>query len=63
MLRKLFRKCVKGFLGNTKNENCKTLIEELLKLYKSLGCRMSLKNIFLHSHLDFFPENLNISEY
>ena len=25
---------------------------------KEMGCRMSLKMHFLHSHLDFFPENL-----
>ena len=26
--------------------------------YKALECNMSLKNHFLDSHLDFFPENI-----
>ena len=26
--------------------------------YKEMGCRMSLKVHFLHSHLDAFPQNL-----
>ena len=26
--------------------------------YKEMGCRMSLKMHFLHSHLEFFSENL-----
>ena len=25
--------------------------------YKEMGCRMSLKMHFLHSHLEFFPKN------
>ena len=31
---------------------------ELLAAYKEMGCRMSLKMLFRHSHLEFFPENL-----
>ena len=34
------------------------LIDKLLSTYKQLGCNMSLKIHFLHSYLDFFPENL-----
>jgi len=34
------------------------LIENLLRNYKNMGCKMSLKIHFLHSHLDFFPDNL-----
>ena len=31
--------------------------------FKSLGSLMSLKVLFLHNHLDFFPENLgNMTE-
>ena len=30
----------------------------MLKSYERMGCRMSLKMHFLHSHLDFFPANL-----
>ena len=53
-----FVRVVKGFLGNKKDEDYKRLIDELLKTYELLGCRMSLKIHFLHSHLKFFPENL-----
>ncbi|GBN92316.1 hypothetical protein AVEN_52105-1 [Araneus ventricosus] len=28
------------------------------KVYKTMGCNMSLKIYFLHSHLEFYPENL-----
>ncbi|UYV78775.1 hypothetical protein LAZ67_16002710 [Cordylochernes scorpioides] len=38
----LFRNVCKNFLGSV----------------KALGCNMSLKIHFLHSHLDFFPDNL-----
>ena len=55
---KAFVKVVKGFLGNKKEENYKTLVENLLKGYKAMGCRMSLKVNFLHSHIEFFPKNL-----
>src|SRR5678815_4554356 len=34
------------------------IVERLLVNYKNLGCRMSLKIHFLHSHLTFFPPNL-----
>jgi hypothetical protein len=30
----------------------------MLEKFKVLGCLMSLKNHFLNSHLDYFPENL-----
>jgi hypothetical protein len=33
-------------------------VSDLLTAYKAMGCNMSLKLHFLHSHLDFFPENL-----
>ncbi|PNF15056.1 hypothetical protein B7P43_G16761, partial [Cryptotermes secundus] len=29
-----------------------------LAAYKAQGCKMSLKVHFLHSHVDYFPENL-----
>lgn len=45
-------------LGNTKSENYRQIIWELIFAYKALGCNMSLKIHFLESHLDFFPENL-----
>ena len=55
---KSFVSVVEGFLGNHKTENCRQLIDTLLRNYKTMGCRMSLKIHFLHSHLDFLPENL-----
>ena len=33
-------------------------VAELLMAYKEMGCCISLKMHFLHSHLEFFPENL-----
>ena len=53
-----FKAVVEGFLGNRKDEQYKTLVDTLLQTYKEMGCRMSLKVHFLHSHLDFFPKNL-----
>ena len=39
------------------------MVVKLLESYENLGCRMSLKVHFLHSHLDFFHENLgDVSE-
>ena len=38
-------------------------MSNLLQKYKAMGCRMSLKSHFLHSHLDFIPPNLeNVSD-
>jgi hypothetical protein len=42
----------------TKDKNDKQLVTNMLNHFKELGCNMSLKIHFLHSHLDFFPENL-----
>ncbi|GFY31598.1 uncharacterized protein TNCV_4199101 [Trichonephila clavipes] len=53
-----FKLVVTGFLGNKKDLNYKALFSELLQNYKILGCNMSDKVHFLHSHLDYFPENL-----
>jgi hypothetical protein len=52
-----FRGVVRGFLGNRKDDNYQQLVTELLQTYRDLGCNMSLKIHFLHSHLAFFPEN------
>ncbi|UYV61015.1 hypothetical protein LAZ67_1003112 [Cordylochernes scorpioides] len=53
-----FRKVCKIFLGSVKVENYRHIVNDLLLSYKALGCNMSLKIHFLHSHLDFFPDNL-----
>ncbi|GFX82409.1 uncharacterized protein TNCV_2870901 [Trichonephila clavipes] len=52
------RQWFQGFLGNKNDPNYKALVAELLQKYKILGCNMSVKVHFLHSHLDYFPENL-----
>ncbi|GBM91236.1 hypothetical protein AVEN_258597-1 [Araneus ventricosus] len=49
---------ITSFLGNKKNPNYKSMVEEMIKNFKILGCSMSLKVHFLDSHLDYFPENL-----
>ena len=39
------------------------VVSHLIESYEKLGCHMSLKLHFLHSHLDFFLDNLeNVSE-
>jgi len=53
-----FKSLCSGFLGKTKAENYKTLVDNLLNSYEKHGCNMSLKMHFLHIHLDFFPPNL-----
>jgi hypothetical protein len=50
-----FKFVVKGFLGNRRAQNYEELVNNLLQGYQKLGCNMSLKIHFLHSHLDFFP--------
>ncbi|UYV84911.1 hypothetical protein LAZ67_X003967 [Cordylochernes scorpioides] len=53
-----FRNVRKNFLGSVKVENYRDIVNDMLLSYKALGCNMSLKIHFLHSHLDFFPDNL-----
>ncbi|UYV84088.1 hypothetical protein LAZ67_X001141 [Cordylochernes scorpioides] len=50
-----FRNVCKNFLGSVKVENYRDIVHTH---YKALGCNMSLKIHFLHSHLDFFLDNL-----
>ena len=58
-----FRMIVEGFLGNHRRDDCATVVSNLIESHEKLGCRMSLKLHFLHSHLDFFRDNLgNVSE-
>jgi len=44
-------------LGKRRAQNIEELLNNLLQSYQKLGCNMSLKIHFLHSHLDFCPEN------
>jgi len=39
-------------------ENYREIVQELISLYHAMVCSLSLKLPFLHSHLDFFPENM-----
>jgi hypothetical protein len=48
---------VRGFLGNHKAEYYVELVENLVKNYGKMGCRMSLKVHILDAHLDKFKEN------
>ena len=58
-----FKFVVKGFLGNRRAQNYEELVNSLLQSYQKLGCNMSLKIHFLHSHLDFFSRELWCSEW
>ena len=60
---KAFSKVVHNFLGNKRADNYTELVEELLLSLQDLGCRMSIKVHYLHSHLSEFPENIgDVSE-
>jgi hypothetical protein len=56
--RPAFKDVCSNFLGNNKADNCQEIVERLFQSYETMGCNMSLKIHFLHSHLDFFPQNL-----
>lgn len=53
-----FKAVVSGFLGNKKAENYAQLVEDMLKNFNAMGCRMSLKVHMLHAHLDKFKNNM-----
>lgn len=55
---KSFVALCENFLGNTRSDNYEKVVSEFLTAYGKMGCRMSIKVHFLHSHLDFFPANL-----
>ena len=60
---KSFKQVVHNFLGCKKSDNYADIVQEMLIAYQNLGCRMSLKIHFLHSHLDSFQQNLgDVSE-
>ena len=50
-----FMLVVNNFLGNHKAVGYVGLVDNMLKEYERMGCRMSLKMHFLHSHINFFP--------
>jgi hypothetical protein len=53
-----FKWICENFLGNNKSPDFVSGVQKLLDAYHNLGCLMSLKLHFLHSHLAFFPDNL-----
>ena len=52
-----FAAVVTNFLGNTKAENYRLLVGNLVQAFQMFGCNMSVK-VNLHSHADYFPDNL-----
>ena len=58
-----FRMIVERLLRKYQKDDYAMLVSNLIKSHEKLGCRMSSKLHFLHSHLDFFRNNLgNVSE-
>ena len=55
---KAFSKVVHNFLGNKRADNYIELVKELFLSLQDLGCRMSIKVHYLHSHLSEFSANL-----
>ena len=53
-----FKSVVENFLGNNKSSDYAGIVEKMIQSYQALGSRMSVKIHFLHSHLEYFPENL-----
>ncbi len=53
-----FKSICNGFLGVYRAEDYKERVICMLKCYQKMGCNMSLKLHFLHSHIDAFPINL-----
>lgn len=56
----VFAAAVTNSLGSIKAENYIQIVDTLLTTFKKLGCNMSLKVHFLHSHIDYFPTNLGV---
>ena len=48
---------VQNFQERHKTTNCKQNADQMLQSHKEMGARISLTMHFLHSHLEFFPEN------
>jgi len=53
-----FTEVVKKFLGDVKNPRYKKIVENMLEKLRVLGYNMNWKLLFLHSHLEYFPDNL-----
>ena len=48
----------RNFLGNSKAENFREMVQNMLVRFQELGFLMSIKVHYLHGHLDRFPANL-----
>ena len=55
---KAFEKVCSNFTGNEKAENYSETVQKLISSHSAVGCNMSLKLHFLHSLLNFFPDNI-----
>ena len=55
--RQSLKSIVTNFLGNHRVGEYEKEIEELLKSFRQLRARISVKLHFLQSHLDYFPNN------
>ena len=53
-----FKNVSQNFLGNAKSEDYEYIVNELLENDKNVGCSMNRKLHFLHSHLDYLPQNV-----
>ncbi|CAH2103098.1 unnamed protein product [Euphydryas editha] len=51
-----FKEVIAKFLGNMKDPNYELIVANMLTKFKNLGYLMSLKLLFLQSHLGFFPK-------
>jgi len=49
---------LKSLCETFKAPNYRDLVHELLVSLQELGCNVSVKVHFMHSYLDYFPENL-----
>jgi len=56
-----FTEVVKKFLGDVKDPCYKAIVENMLGKLRVLGCNMSWKLLFLHSLLEYCPDNLGTS--
>ena len=57
-----FKNVSQNFLGNAQSEDYENIVNELLENDKNVVCSMNRKLHFLHSHLDYFLQNLDYSE-
>ena len=57
-----FVSVVENFLGNTKSDDYRNIVETMLENYHKLRCNMSIKVHFLNSHLEQFPDNLGAGQ-